>query len=143
MEWTTLVTTLLAIGAFVMSGLSLYISSRKDKFEREVVTAEQTAVLLSKIGEQRVNLLKYDDLLAKLRRRYSANGDSRLQSIELFQKAIDLMSPNIEDTFFKIQSNHLLSYRDIKMQQSHYDLLNSILAFVMQGTDELLKEDKS
>ena len=140
MDWPPLISTLIAIGAFVMSVISLYISIRKDTFDREVATAEQTTLLLSKIAEQQVQMLKYEGVLSKLRKRYSTKGDPRLKTIELFQKAIDLMSPAIEEEFSKVRGNRSMTYREIKMQQSHYDSQNSLLAFVIQGTDELVKE---
>lgn len=141
MEWPTAISTLIAIGAFIMSGISLYISIRKDTFEREVATAEQSAILLSKIGEQRVQLLKYDGLLSRLHKRYSDNGDTRLHSIELFQKAIDLMSPVVEKTFEDVQGNNAMTYREIKMRQGRFDVMNSTLAYVIQGTNDLLKDE--
>ena len=141
MEYPTLISTLIAIGAFIMSGISLYISIRKETFEREVVTAEQASILLSKIGEQRIQLLKYEGLLSNLHKRYVYNGDPRLKSIENFQKVITLLGPLVERSFEDVQSSNDMTYREIKMRQGNYDVMNSSLAIVIQGTNELLVND--
>ena len=137
MDYPTLISTLIAIGAFIMSGISLYISIRKETFEREVVTAEQASVLLSKIGEQRIQLLKYEGLLSDLHKKYVDNGDPRLKSIENFQKLITLLGPLVERSFEDVQNSNDMTYREIKMRQGNYDVMNSSLAIVIQGTNEL------
>ena len=141
MDYPTLISTLIAIGAFIMSGISLYISIRKETFEREVVTAEQASVLLSKIGEQRIQLLKYEGLLSDLHKKYVDNGDPRLKSIENFQKLITLLGPLVERSFEDVQNSNDMTYREIKMRQGNYDVMNSSLAIVIQGTNELWGND--
>ena len=106
-----------------------------------MVTAEQASILLSKIGEQRIQLLKYEGLLSNLHKRYVYNGDPRLKSIENFQKVITLLGPLVERSFEDVQSSNDMTYREIKMRQGNYDVMNSSLAIVIQGTNELLVND--
>ena len=141
MDYPTLISTLIAIGAFIMSGISLYISIRTATFERELVTAEQARVLLSKIGEQRIHTLKYEGLLSDLHKKYVDNGDPRLKSIENFQKLITLLGPLVERSFEDVQNSNDMTYREIKMRQGNYDVMNSSLAIVIQGTNELWGND--
>ena len=142
MEWSTLTATLIAIGAFVVSALSLYISFRKGKFEHEVVISDQKAVLLLKIGEHQVNLLKTSNLLSKLHKRYSENGNQlELHTTEQQQKIIDLMYSVIQDSFYKTQDSKSFTYSDIKTKQNDLDLMNSLCSFIIQWIDERLKEN--
>ncbi len=136
---TNTITQLIAIGAFVMSGVSLYLSIAKHKYKQEIATAEQTALLLLKMGEMEVQILKYGERLNKLRSRYAQSDDPRLKSIEIYIKVIKSLSKIIDGEVKNVDSGNL-AYRDIKLQQSHYDTMNSVLEFVIQGADELLTE---
>ena len=141
MAWTDIVTALIAVGAFVMSGISLYFSCRKDSFDREVVTAEQVAALLTKIGELQVKIFKYKKRLATLRARYKQNGDPRLESIEIYQKAMDLVERFNEQKFTNISTHNRLTYHEIKVHQSIYDTVSIVLDFAANGTDELIRAE--
>ena len=137
-----IITQLLAIGAFIMSGVSLYFSRCKDKFEREVATAEQISLMLSKMGEMRLQILKYQDLLAQIRSLYIQNSDSRLEIVVRYERLMELLGSGLEEQIAAVPRETRMSYRDIKLRQSHYDAMNSMLEFIIRGTDELMKTAK-
>ncbi len=130
----------LSIGAFIIALVSLRYSIRKQKFDEEMATSDQTAILLSKIGDAKVLLTKQHDMVSKLRAQSIKCATIPADIFDLLDESIDSMEKMLDLDMGNICFSKPRSYRQVKLMQGQLDAQASVLSSLISNVDETLKK---
>ena len=131
--------TVLSIGAFIISLVSLYFSIRKQRFEEETATSDQEAAIISKLADLKVQNIKAREKLASLRANWPQCMIDSINSLDHFDKAFDVIDRSNDNLFANISNKNRLTYRRAKHAQGYLDAQEILQSYITSNISNQLE----